>query len=140
MPPKTKTDDVSTERQKLLKTKLTLHESDSLASKLPKDDQDSLSDDDDKEKEREKRVTSDSDAMEDPQDDQDQPDDDQKKERKDWQALITPNIPLIDWAPSKPDRLHNGAFGKCKDNGRPVPYKLNGHIEIQRKFPWEKDD
>lgn len=54
---------------------------------------------------------------------------------------LTKTIPgiLHDWVPSKVDRLHNGGFGIEPDNGFPVPYRLNGHLDIQRKLPWEKE-
>ncbi len=57
-----------------------------------------------------------------------------------WEKL-TQDIPKIgDWVPSPADRLDNGGFELDKDNGRPVPYRLNGHVDIQRGLPWEKDD
>ena len=42
-----------------------------------------------------------------------------------------------DWVPDKPDKEANGGFGKEPDNGRPVPYRLNGHVKIERGLPWE---
>lgn len=63
-----------------------------------------------------------------------------KDERKTFRDL-TRQVPgmLQDWVPDKPNRLHNGGFSKAPDNGFPVPYKLNGWIDIQRKFPWEEE-
>ena len=45
-----------------------------------------------------------------------------------------------DWVPDKPDPVNNGGFSTSPDNGSPVPYKLNGWIDLQRKFPWEDDN
>jgi hypothetical protein len=42
-----------------------------------------------------------------------------------------------DWVPSKIDLTDNGGFGVIPDNGSPVPYRLNGHVDIQRGRPWE---
>lgn len=55
-----------------------------------------------------------------------------------WQRLLKP-IPnmLTDWVPDKPDRLHLGGFSIDPFNGSPVPYKLNGHIDIDRGYPWD---
>jgi hypothetical protein len=36
--------------------------------------------------------------------------------------------------------LDNGGFTHQKDNGRPVPYRLNGHLNINRKLPWDTGD
>ena len=47
---------------------------------------------------------------------------------------------LLDWVPNDADRLHNGGFGKAPDNGAPVPYKLNGHVGIERGYPWDPDN
>lgn len=62
---------------------------------------------------------------------------DERREMKD----LTKEIPgmLHDWVPGKVDRLHNGGFTKAADNGFPVPYRLNGHLDIQRKLPWEAE-
>lgn len=43
---------------------------------------------------------------------------------------------LLDWVPDKVDRLQNGGFSTSPDNGRPVPYRLNGHVGIERGYPW----
>lgn len=40
-----------------------------------------------------------------------------------------------DWVPNKIDLASNGGFGTIPDNGSPVPYTLNGHIEIERGRP-----
>lgn len=52
-------------------------------------------------------------------------------------------LPLADpddWVPDKADPVQNGGFSIAPDNGSVVPYKLNGWINLQRKFPWEDDD
>ncbi len=48
-----------------------------------------------------------------------------------------PSGGLVDWVPSPVDPTDNGGFGAAPDNGFPVPYTLNGWVEIQRKYPWE---
>ncbi len=40
-----------------------------------------------------------------------------------------------DWVPDKIDVTNNGGFGVAPDNGSPVPYNLNGHIDLQRERP-----
>lgn len=40
-----------------------------------------------------------------------------------------------DWVPDKLDPTSNGGFGVIPDNGAPVPYRLNGHVDIQRGRP-----
>ncbi|MBX9695735.1 MAG: hypothetical protein K2Z81_25345 [Cyanobacteria bacterium] len=54
---------------------------------------------------------------------------------------LTAPIPgmLQDWVPSKPDPISNGGFINEDGNGRPVPYRLNGHLDPERKLPWEAD-
>ncbi len=42
-----------------------------------------------------------------------------------------------DWVPDKLDLTSNGGFSVAPDNGSPVPYRLNGHMEIERGRPWE---
>ena len=68
---------------------------------------------------------------------------DDKRKEEDRKVIkeLTKPIPgiLHDWVPAKADRLQNGAFEKEPDNGFPVPYKLNGHLDIQRKLPWDKE-
>lgn len=49
-------------------------------------------------------------------------------------------MPGADWAPSKLDPIQNGGFTTADDNGAPVPYKLNGHVDMQRKPAWEAAD
>ncbi|MCA9801387.1 MAG: hypothetical protein KC777_05345 [Cyanobacteria bacterium HKST-UBA02] len=63
-----------------------------------------------------------------------------EEEKKTFKDLTKP-IPgmLHDWVPDHVNRLQNGAFVKEPDNGFPVPYRLNGHLDIQRKLPWEKE-
>lgn len=43
------------------------------------------------------------------------------------------------WVPSDYDPLSNGGFGTDDGNGRPVPYHLNGHPDLQRSMPWDDD-
>ena len=63
-----------------------------------------------------------------------------KKERETWKDLTAPiRGRFHDWVPDRVNRLHNGAFEKEPDNGFPVPYRLNGHLDIQRKLPWEEE-
>jgi hypothetical protein len=45
-----------------------------------------------------------------------------------------------DWVPDKIDVTSNGGFTTSPDNGAPVPYRLNGHIDVQRGRPWEVHD
>jgi hypothetical protein len=47
---------------------------------------------------------------------------------------------LLDWVPAPVDPLDNGGFVTAEDNGRPVPYRLNGHVPYERGYPWEKGD
>lgn len=42
-----------------------------------------------------------------------------------------------DWVPDKLDPANNGGFEVSPDNGSPVPYRLNGHVDIQRGRPWD---
>lgn len=42
-----------------------------------------------------------------------------------------------DWVPSNLDPINNGGFTTAADNGFPVPYRLNGHLDFQRKRPWQ---
>lgn len=44
-----------------------------------------------------------------------------------------------DWLPDKFDPLDNGGFSTSPDNGSPVPYRLNGHPDLERGRPWDKD-
>jgi len=58
-----------------------------------------------------------------------------------WKEVMTMfHSYFADWVPSKPDPTAMGSFGKFKDNGRPVPYNLNGHPDPERGIPWEKSD
>jgi len=50
------------------------------------------------------------------------------------------DILYSDWVPSKVVRQDNGGFGIAEDNGAPVPYRLSGHINIERGFPWNPSD
>lgn len=58
----------------------------------------------------------------------------------DRKELEDKSLDLHDWVPSPPDKSANGGFGLDKDNGRPVPYRLNGHLEINRGLPWKPQD
>jgi hypothetical protein len=40
-----------------------------------------------------------------------------------------------DWVPDKLDPVSNGGFEISPENGAPVPYRLNGHVDIQRGRP-----
>jgi len=44
------------------------------------------------------------------------------------------------WVPDKYDPLNNGGFEVSPDNGSPVPYRLNGHVDIDRGRPWKDND
>ena len=57
-----------------------------------------------------------------------------------WKRLLKTNYAVGDWAPSPVDLLDNGGFTHQKDNGRPVPYRLNGHINVNRGLPWDTAD
>lgn len=69
----------------------------------------------------------------------DDDDSDDTQAKMEWQRLTRAPHLIGDWVPSEADPANNGGFTKHKDNGRPVPYRLNGHINIQRKLPWESD-
>ncbi|MBX9687658.1 MAG: hypothetical protein K2X27_13205 [Candidatus Obscuribacterales bacterium] len=69
-------------------------------------------------------------------------DDYKRKEKQDemksYKEFLRKDLPnLHDWVPSDPDPTANGAFTTGADNGSPVPYKLNGWVEVQRGLPWE---
>jgi hypothetical protein len=44
---------------------------------------------------------------------------------------------LLDWVPAGADRKNNGGFGLGSFNGRPVPYRMNAHVGIERGYPWD---
>jgi len=44
------------------------------------------------------------------------------------------------WVPDKLDPLNNGGFEVSPDNGSPVPYRLNGHVDLERGRPWKDSD
>ena len=50
-----------------------------------------------------------------------------------------PNGPVTDlpsdWVPDALKLTSNGGFTIAPDNGSPVPYRLNGHVDIQRGRP-----
>lgn len=63
------------------------------------------------------------------------------KDRKELSDLLRREYPLPgDWLPSKLDPLNNGGFTISDDNGAPVPYKLNGHVDLQRAPAWKAAD
>ncbi|HEY9685316.1 MAG TPA: hypothetical protein V6C86_27320 [Oculatellaceae cyanobacterium] len=57
-----------------------------------------------------------------------------------WAHVLKMDYALGDWAPAPVDLLTNGGFTQPVFNGRPVPYRLNGHININRKLPWDTAD
>jgi hypothetical protein len=61
-------------------------------------------------------------------------------EKLEWRKLTEVRDQFDDWVPSKPDPSSNGGFTIYPDNGSPVPYKLNGHVDIQRKLPWQAEN
>jgi hypothetical protein len=59
-----------------------------------------------------------------------------KEQDKNQQIVAEPVHELAgDWVPDKIDATNNGGFGVAPDNGAPVPYNLNGHIDLQRERP-----
>jgi hypothetical protein len=64
-----------------------------------------------------------------------------REERKEaFDDLTDKPYYTMDWVPSPPDGTSNGGFGLLNGNGRPVPYHLNGHPNLQRGMPWDLDD
>ena len=64
-----------------------------------------------------------------------------RKERKEaFDDLTDKPYFVMDWVPSAPDGTSNGGFGLLDGNGRPVPYHLNGHPDLQRGMPWDLND
>lgn len=59
-----------------------------------------------------------------------------KDDWRTWTQLLKPT-PLGDWVPASVDPEDNGGFGVDDGNGRPVPYRLNGHVGIERGYPWD---
>jgi hypothetical protein len=55
--------------------------------------------------------------------------------------LLKPPPPMgpNDWVPDKLDPITNGGFETSPDNGSPVPYRLNGHVDLERDVPWLHD-
>jgi hypothetical protein len=65
---------------------------------------------------------------------------DKDKEDKHYDELMEvlkePVLPgPNNWVPSKADPQDNGGFTIAPDNGSPVPYKLNGHVDLLRDTP-----
>lgn len=56
------------------------------------------------------------------------------------ELLAAPETGPNHWVPDKLDPLDNGGFTTAPDNGSPVPYRLNGHVDLERDLPWEKSD
>ncbi|HEY9785182.1 MAG TPA: hypothetical protein V6D17_07255 [Candidatus Obscuribacterales bacterium] len=59
-----------------------------------------------------------------------------------WDLRLRPVQPQLgDWVPSPVDPLANGGFGLSGDNGSPVPYRLNGHVDLDKTaYPWDADN
>lgn len=55
------------------------------------------------------------------------------------ELLASPEVSPNDWVPDKLDPLNNGGFTTSPDNGSPVPYRLNGHVDLERDSPWKKN-
>jgi hypothetical protein len=55
--------------------------------------------------------------------------------------LLKPPPPMgpNDWVPDKLDPITNGGFTTSPDSGSPVPYRLNGHVDLERDLPWLHD-
>lgn len=70
----------------------------------------------------------------------DDDDDRDKRDAFEMKRLLGINYALGDWEPSKLDLHDNGGFTHQKDNGRPVPYRLNGFPDANRGLPWSTDD
>lgn len=51
------------------------------------------------------------------------------------ELLASPEVGPNDWVPDKLDPLDNGGFTTSPDNGSPVPYRLNGHVDLERDTP-----
>jgi len=59
-----------------------------------------------------------------------------KKEGLSAKEKLPPVVDLpSDWVPDAVDLTSNGGFTIMPDNGSPVPYRLNGHIDIERGRP-----
>lgn len=61
------------------------------------------------------------------------------KEEEKYLKKDPPQVKPNDWVPDALDPLDQGGFESSPDNGSPVPYKLNGHVDIQRGRPWLHD-
>ena len=71
--------------------------------------------------------------------------DDKKMKDKHYDEFraILRSPPIVkpdDWLPGALDPITNGGFTIAPDNGSPVPYRLNGHVNIQRGRPWLHSD
>lgn len=56
------------------------------------------------------------------------------------ELLASPEIGPNQWVPDKLDPLNQGGFTTAPDNGSPVPYRLNGHVDLERAAPWKDAD
>lgn len=56
------------------------------------------------------------------------------------ELLASPEIGPNQWVPDKLDPLNQGGFTTSPDNGSPVPYRLNGHVDLERAVPWKDAD
>ena len=64
-----------------------------------------------------------------------------EKDRENFNKLTRPVYFIPgEWAPSNIDITSNGGFTDPTNNGSPVPYRLNGHLNLQRNFPWEDEN
>ncbi|MBX9666168.1 MAG: hypothetical protein K2X93_01060 [Candidatus Obscuribacterales bacterium] len=64
-----------------------------------------------------------------------------RDEKRTYKSLTKPNEDALhDWVPSSVDPIQNGGFSTAEDNGSPVPYKLNGWINLDKGFPWGEGD
>jgi len=64
-----------------------------------------------------------------------------EKDKLEFTDLIRPLYFLPgDWNPSSLDPVWNGGFSTPPDNGSPVPYRLDGHVDLQRPLPWGYGD
>ncbi|MBS1998698.1 MAG: hypothetical protein JSS86_20380 [Cyanobacteria bacterium SZAS LIN-2] len=65
-----------------------------------------------------------------------------KKHFDELQEVLQPPVPPgpNNWVPDKLDPIDNGGFECSPDNGSPVPYRLNGHVDIERGRPWKDSD
>jgi hypothetical protein len=68
----------------------------------------------------------------------------ERREEMNYDELIElyappPPVGPNHWVPDKLDPIQTGAFTTSPDNGSPVPYRLNGHVDLERSTPWLLD-